>query len=738
MHHLTFHRALAVCLLILAIFVLCANAQEKKKLTFDQIFKNAEPKLIKSLPSINGWSDDDHYLESKKKATDEKEKLYSIDVKSGSEELYRNLDQYRSIIDTTIDPNTPVSHTEKYDKLIYSKEKDLYFFNTITNEFKRLTQTASEEKNPTLSPDGNYVAFTRDNNLFAIDIETGKEFQYTNDESDVVYNGWAAWLYYEEIFGRPSHYRAFWWSPDGKHLAFFRFDESKVPVFPIFNAEGVHGSLENTRYPKAGDPNPEVKLGVIAIPESKIVWVDFNEKSDQYFGTPDWTPDGKQLIVQWMNRGQDNLKIYSVNINDGRKKEIYDEKQTAWIELEYKDRIRFLERYPGFIIKSDKDGWTHLYHYSMDGKLINKITNGEWSVADLALVDEDEGIIYFTARKEISTNTDLYRVNLNGKNLKRLTSGDYTHSINISPSGKYFIDTYSNVSIPSTMKLYTTDGKLVRELGNSKTDEFEKYELAIPKIFHVRTSDGINLPVIWTLPSKFDESKKHPVLIEVYGGPDTYDVSNSWKRLRSQWLAMEGIIQVTMDHRGSAHFGKNGTALMHRQLGKWEMNDYIEVVKWLRGKPFVDTTKICITGGSYGGYVTCMALTYGADYFTHGIADYSVTDFRLYDSHYTERFMDTPEENPEGYKNTSTITYADRYKGMLYIIHGTMDDNVHMQNILQLIDKLQDLKKHFELMIYPGGRHGWGGPKATHLRNETYRFYYKHLLEKDFPVNLFN
>jgi dipeptidyl-peptidase-4 len=728
-------RILQTGFLFFGLFVLCLNAQEKKSLTFEQIFKNAEPKITKSLPDINGWADDDHYLVTKKKEGDGKEKLYSVDVISGEEKLYRDLDQYKSVIDTTLDPGSAVSHTESYDKMIYVKEKDLYFLDATKKEFKRLTQTTSEEKNPTLSPDGNYVAFTRDNNLFAIDVNSGKEYQYTNDASDVVYNGWAAWVYYEEIFGRPSHYRAFWWSPDSKRLVFFRFDETKVPVFPIFNADGVHGSLENTHYPKAGDPNPEVKIGFIAVPESKIVWTNFNEKDDQYFGTPFWTPDSKQLICQWMNRGQDTLILFSINPETGKKKQIYLERQNSWVE--WFESIRFLKDNKRFIIQSDKDGWSHLYLYGLNGKLINKITDGKWSVVNLLLVDQENEIVYFTARKEITTNTDFYKVNLNGKNLKRLTSGDYTHSIMISLMGKYFISTYSNVSTPNRMALFNGSGKLVQELGDSKTNEFDNYSLSIPRIFQVKTSDGINLPVIWTLPNNFDETKKYPVLIDVYGGPGTYDVSNSWKRIRSQWLAMEGIIQVTMDHRGSAHFGKEGTVLMYRQLGKWEMNDYIEVVKWLRNKPFVDSTKICITGGSYGGYVTCMALTYGADYFTHGIAEFSVTDFRLYDSHYTERYMDTPVENPEGYKNSSPITYADRYKGELFIVHGTMDDNVHMQNTIQLVDKLQDQKKHFELMVYPGERHGWGGAKATHLRNEMYSFYYKYLLEKKFPENLF-
>ena len=730
-----FIRIFAACLFFLGVFLFHSNAQEKKKLNFDQIFKVAEPKLTKTLPNINGWANDNHYLETKKKEGDEKPKLYSVNIKSGKEEIYRDLDQYKTIIDTSIDPSSPASHTEKYDKLIYIKDKDLYFFNTKKKEFKRLTQTSSEEKNPTLSPDGNYVAFTRDNNLFIIEVNTGQEFQYTNDGSDVIYNGWAAWLYYEEIFGRPSRYRSFWWSPDSKRLVFFRFDESKVPVFPIFNAEGVHGSLENTRYPKAGDPNPEVKIGTISIPSTNIIWTDFNEKDDQYFGTPFWTPDGKQLICQWMNRQQDTLILYSINPETGNKKRIYIEHQKSWVD--WFESIHFLKDNNRFIIKSDKDGWNHLYLHGLDGKFINKITDGKWGVVDMQLLDENNGVIYFTARKEITTNTDFYSVNLNGKNLKRLSPGDYTNSIIISPKGKYFIVTYSNITTPSKMTLYTSGGKFVKDLGDSKTEELEKYELAKPEIFSVKTSDGYNLPVIWTLPNNFDENKKYPILISVYGGPGTYDVSNSWKGIRSQWLALEGVIQVTMDHRGSAHFGKEGTALMHRNLGKWEMNDYIEVVKWLRGKQFVDTTKICITGGSYGGYVTCMALTYGADYFTHGVADYSVTDYRLYDSHYTERYMDTPEENSEGYKNTSVMTYADRYKGMLYIIHGMMDDNVHMQNIIQLVDKLQDMKKHFELMIYPGSRHGWGGPKATHLRNETYRFYYKYLLEKEFPENLF-
>jgi dipeptidyl-peptidase-4 len=721
---------------VLTLLVFSLHAQEKKRLTFEQIFKNAEPRLTQSLPNIIGWADDNHYLEVKKKEGDKTAKVYAINVTSGEEKVHRDLEQFAAIVDSGISVTSPTSYNDAYTRLIYVKDKDVYFLDTEKKNFKRLTQTAGEEKNPTLSPDGNYVAFTRDNNLFAIEVNTGKETQYTSDATDVIYNGWASWVYYEEILGRASRYRAFWWSPDSRHLAFYRFDDAKVPVFPLYNSEGTHGFLENTRYPKSGDPNPEVRVGVVPVTGGNIVWADFNEKDDQYFGTPFWTPDGKALVVQWMNRGQDNLKLYAVDPASGKKTAIYNETQSSWVD--WFESIHFLAENQGFIIKSDKDGWGHLYLYGLDGKLKNRITQGKWTVTNVVQVDEKNRRVYFTAKKEASTRTDLYRVRFDGKELTRLTFGAFTHNTQLSPAGTYFITTYSNVTTPQKMALCKSGGPVMKELGDGKTKEFSDYELAKAELFRVMTPDGFNLPVMWTLPLNFDSNKKYPVLISIYGGPDAGTVSDTWRGLTSQWLAMEGVIQVAMDHRASGHFGKAGVALMHRNLGKWEMNDYIEVAKWLRAKPFVDTTKICITGGSYGGYVTCMALTYGADYFTHGIALYSVTDWRLYDSHYTERYMDTPAENPEGYKNGSVLTFANKYKGLLRIVHGTMDDNVHMQNSIQLVDALQNLGKHFEFMLYPGERHGWRGPKATHLRNDNYRFYYKHLLEKEFPEGLFN
>lgn len=692
--------------------VLCSyNAQaQKKRLNLQQSI-GAQPSLTKAINPVSGWADNTHYIENDLR----ERKQYAVDIKTGERTAY-----------------TP---PPKSDVDVFVKDKDV-FIQYGKAEAKRLTNNADEEKNPTLSPDGKYVAFTKNNDLYAVEVQSGKEIRYTSDATDVIYNGWSSWVYFEEILGRPTKYRAFWWAPDSKHIAFMRFDDTKVPMFPINGSTGQHGYTEKTRYPKAGDPNPEVKVGFVKSEGGAVVWADFNEKDDQYFGMPYWSFDGSSLMVQWMNRGQDNLKFYTVNPATGAKKEIYDEKQKSWVDLDYAGRIEYLKDNKLYILKSDKTGWAHFYLYTLDGKLINPITSGKWQVKDLEFVDEKHKVIYFTARKEASTTFDFYRVDYNGKNLKRLTFGEYTHQPVISPDGKYFVTTYSNVSTPQKRALVDNSGKIVKELANSKADDFDGYDFGKTEMITIPTDDGYNLPAVITYPTDFDQTKKYPVVFSMYGGPNAGTVTNTWKGTANQLWANEGVIQIAVDHRASGQFGKEGVALMHRNLGKWEMYDYITAAKWLKAKPWVDNKKLLITGHSYGGYMTCMALTYGADYFDFGYGGAPVTSWELYDSVYTERFMDTPQENPEGYKTGSVLTYVDKYKGLLRIMHGDMDDNVHMQNTIQLIDKLENANKHFELMIYSGGRHGWGGVKSAHDRSERYRFYYQNLLNKPVPAEL--
>jgi len=699
----------------IVLYTLNVSAQQKE-LSTDQMLKGNTRGLINDLPKLGGWKDDKHYILYKPLAERKFDTVF-VDAKTGKEEHYASL--------TNISASVSIKANDIVLKAADGTEK-------------KLTDNKEEEKNPTLSPDGTKIAFTRNNDLYVIDISSGKEDRLTTDGTELIYNGWASWVYYEEILGRPTKYRAFWWSPDSKHIAYMHFNDTEVPLFPIFGAEGQHGYVENTRYPEAGDKNPEVKVGIADITTKQTTWADFNEKDDQYFGTPFWTPDGSSLWLQWMNRHQNHLIVYAIDPASGSKKSVYDEQQKTWVD--WLENIHFLANNKGYIVQSDKSGWMHIYQYDMNGNLAKQITDGSWTVKDILKIDEQKQMIYFTARKENSARFDLYKIKMDGTALQRLTFGDYTHTTSLSPNGSYFITTYSNITTPTKIALVDTKGKVVREIADSKGAEFNDYKIAKTELLHVRTSDNaFELPVLITWPLNMDSTKKYPVLISIYGGPNAGTVYDGWKGLgQTQWWAKEGLIQVAIDHRASGHFGKVGQNYIYKDLGNWEIKDYSDVVKWLDAKSFVDKNKICITGFSYGGYTTCMALTRGAQYFTHGIAGGSVTDWHLYDTHYTERFMGLPSENVEGYKNSAVAPYINNYKGNLYIVHGTMDDNVHMQNSIQLITALEDAKKNFEMMFYPGGRHGWANLKErwAHFSNEKAKYYYKYLLEKPVPKEI--
>ncbi len=703
----------------LFLFIIVNNSLlgQKRELTYEQVFKGAATNLLKPLPTIIRWLSDDQYLEARRDREGNPQML-KVEAKTGRAVPYAG--------------RTPEEGTEQE---VVIKNGDIYI-RLPTAILKQLTQSEAMEMNPTISPDGKWIAFTRNNNLYAIEISSEREVQFTSDGSRVIYNGYASWVYFEEILGRASRYKAFWWSNDSRRICFMRFDDSKVPEFPIYYAEGQHGFLEMQHYPKAGDNNPLVRIGIVSVDKPAVVWSDFDQKADQYFGTPLWAPSG-ELWVQWMPRSQDTLKVFAVDPERGTKKEIYEETQKTWIDLDDTKRIDFLQN--TFILKSDKSGWAHLYFHDMAGKLLNPITQGNFTVSSIEKANQKAKLIYFLARKENSARFDLYKVGFDGKGLTRLTFGAYTHAIQSSPNMKYFISTYSNISTPPKMALFDGKGTLIRELGDSKGEAFDTYHLPKTELVRVKSQDGLfDLPMTITYPLNFDANKKYPVLVSIYGGPHAGTVYDAWKSTVevTAWWAKEGIIQVAMDNRSSGHFGKQGMNFIYRQLGKFEIEDYMQCARWLKEKSFVDGSKICIIGSSFGGYITCMALTYGASEFTHGIAGASVTDWRLYDTHYTERFMDTPLENPEGYKNTAILTHVEKYKGLLRIVHGTTDDNVHMQNSIQLIDKLQDLGKHFEFMLYPGERHGIGRnnpAKAAHNRLESYKFLYKNLLNKGMP-----
>jgi dipeptidyl-peptidase-4 len=596
-------------------------------------------------------------------------------------------------------------------------------------------------QNSTLSPDGKYVAYTLENDLYTKELATGNIRRFTFDGSQTILNGYASWVYYEEILGRSSNYRSFWWSPDSRRLAFFRCDDTCVPMFPIYVADGQHGYLEETRYPKAGDTNPQVRVGVVSLEEnSEIVWADFDPSADQYFGQPFWTPDGESLLIQWMNRDQNRLKLYSVNPSDGTGKIIYSEEQTAW--LDWIAAPIFFDN--DIIMVRDFESWQQIYMCSTDGSEFRKLTDGNnWGIV-LHGIDPKGKNLFFSARREVSTRSDVYTVplepvkNVNKPGIRRLTSGDY-HFTNIlfSPDYKYFTALFSNVSTPTQAALFNVKKGLVRILGDSKGDEYDRLlsEGCIPQsqMHFITTDDGFTLPAVITFPIEMEEGRQYPVIVSIYGGPDNGSVMDRWSSsaMKYHW-AKKGVIQIAMDHRGSGHCGKRGLDMMYRNLGKWEIHDYKLWIDYLREKECIDSGKVGITGYSYGGYMTALAVCTAGDYFPYGIAGAGVYDWSFYDTHYTERFMDTPEDNPEGYKNGSVLercgTYGSFGPSMLMITHGTSDDNVHFQNALRLVNELMKTNKQFRFMMYPGQRHGYRGYQGVFSADEDLAFWTRYLL----------
>jgi len=720
------HRNKSFSLLVIALLLLplLLTAQEKKQLTYEQAFNRAEPRLLGMLPRIEGWLDKENYLEYRMSfGRGGGQALYKVNAATGQENLWCDLAELGKSLPEgfVIDPRA--EHDPDYSRFILNHDNDLHLFTASDKSLKQLTHSKAEEMNPLLSPDGRKLAFTRGNDLYVVDLAGGLEQRLSFDGSETILNGRASWVYMEEVLGRGLQYRAFWWAPNSQAIAFLRFDDENVPEFTLVKADGPHGKVEKQRYPKAGDPNPEVRLGVAHLASGLTTWIDTDPFGDRYVAWPMWSPDSRHLFFQWMNRGQDHLILYSADPQTGVKKPVYEKRRPTWVE--FFETIHFLRDNSGFLLVSEEEDWDQIFHFSLDGRLIKQITREPLQVKEILLVDEGTRTIYFHGTEADRLQKHLFRVSLNGKGLKRLTAEAGSHTCTVAPGGTFFTDNLATLAQPTRLILRDEKGGEVRLLGDQKLPALDEYALGTSEIFTIPSGDGYDLPARWILPPNLDITQKYPVLLQVYGGPNTPIVRYGFPMLSDLYTAQKGIIVLYVDHRGSGLLGRKGQDAMHRNLGKWEIHDYIAAVKWLKQLSFVDSTQIGITGGSYGGYITLLAMTAGADYFTHGVAEYSVTDYRLYDSIYTERYMDTPEENPEGYDAGSVMTHADKLKGKLLITHGTMDDNVHVQNILQLIDKLQDLDKDFSLMIYPNQRHGIGGPKRKHVTRLGYEFLMK-------------
>ena len=626
--------------------------------------------------------------------------------------------------------------------------------------------------NLTFSPDSTKLAFTRDNDLYVVDIESGNETRLTYDGSDVILNGYASWVYYEEIFGRASRYRAFWWSPDSRKIGFYRFDNSQVPMFPIYSAFAnpaaaasqsqsprvtdlsLGGSLSETRYPKAGQTNPQVRIGIVDLTdecvgcpmrcEEAITWADFDPTLDQYFGIPFWGPDSKEFFIARMPRLQNTIDLYAVNAEDGSKRHVYNETYKTW--LNWFDGVVFTDN-GLYMAREFETGWQQIYFLSYDGQTFRRLTDGSnWDVA-IVRVDEKKGDVYFTAKRDAVAKQALYKVDKKGV-ITALTDPAYNATgITFSPDGKYFVASVSNVTTPTKVTVSQTSGKKAPlVVADMRGKDYDASKYALGELVYMTTEDGFKLPGMIVYPKDFDASKKYPVHVDIYGGPNTPQVRDRWvtPNASNQWYSDNGIIQITVDPRAAGHNGREGLDMIYRQLTVWEVKDFCAWADWLKALPYVDGDRIGVEGFSFGGTMTSMLLMQAPDKFHYGIAGGGVYDWALYDSHYTERYMDTPQNNPEGYEVSKVLNYVDGYPTsydvissgvektpvepvMLKLTHGTGDDNVHHQNTLQLLDAMHKAGKKFDFMIYPDGMHGYRGYQGEHFQNANNEFWLKYL-----------
>lgn len=607
--------------------------------------------------------------------------------------------------------------------LLFDADQDLWFFRHGGERATRLTDSELAEENVRLAPDGRFASFVRGNDLFVIETDSSRERRITKDGSADRLNGKLDWVYQEEIYGR-GNFQATWWSPTSRHLAFLALDESGVPHHPIVDHLPNRAELEDTRYPKAGDPNPTVRLGVARARDGRVTWIDLAAwaQAEPLIVQVGWTPDGKQLCFQVQDREQTWLDLALADPESGAPTVLLRETTGSFVERA--DEPRWLAD-GSFLWRSERTGFKHLERRAGDGKLQTTITGGEWEVREITAVDEAAQLIWFSGSRDSAIAPNLYRIGFDGNNLVRLTQGPGSHSVEWSPDKAWFLDRVSSVAFPPEVRLCAgADGRVLQVLGKAEVKTLDEYAFTSPELLQIPTRDGFRMDATLLKPSPFDPTRKYPVWLPTYSGPDAPSVGDRWNGdAWPQFLAQQGYVVLQVNNRTSSQRGHLHVAKCWQQLGVQELADLEDAIAWLGvNRAFVDPTRVGITGWSYGGFMTAFALTHSRA-FKLGVAGAGVYDWRLYDTIYTERFMRTPQNNPAGYAATSCIEAAKNLSGYLVLAHGTLDDNVHFQNTIQMAYALQQAGiDRFEVMPYAKSRHGLGGPELNnHFRRVTWK-----------------
>ena len=604
----------------------------------------------------------------------------------------------------------------------HSFTADYYLYDITTKKVSKVFDFQVQE--PTFSPDGKKIAFARDNNLFVYDIASKQITAITSDgKKNSVINGITDWVYEEEF----AFVRAFDWSKDSKKVAYIRFDESQVPEFSMsMFKKDLYPTVETFKYPKAGEKNSEVSLHIYDIASKGTQNVNLSQYTDFYIARMKWTNEANVLSAQVLNRHQDNLDLLFIDGNSGATKVALNEKDKAYIDVT--DNLTFLKD-NSFIWTSEKDGFNHIYLYDKTGKLKNQVTKGNWEVTNYYGFDEKNNTVFYQSVENGSINRDVYSINLNGKNKVRLSKSTGTNAATFSPNFQYFITTFSSATQPTTYTLNEAKkGAQVQVIENNEAlaTKLKGYDLPAKEFFVLKTAKGNELNAWILKPKDFDPNKKYPVFMYQYSGPGSQQVNNDWNGSDDYWfqmLAQKGYIVACVDGRGTGFKGAAFKKVTQKELGKYEVEDQIDAAKVIGNYPYIDKNRIGIWGWSYGGFMASNCILKGADVFKMAIAVAPVTNWRFYDSIYTERYMQTPQENATGYDENSPINHVNKLKGKYLLIHGSGDDNVHVQNSMQMIEALIQANKQFDSEIYPDKNHGiYGGKTRIQLYTKMTNF----------------
>jgi dipeptidyl-peptidase-4 len=619
--------------------------------------------------------------------------------------------------------------------LISTEEEAIYrhsskSVNYVYDLTKKILIPVSKGKKQQLasfSADGSKLAYVRDNNLYLYDIDAGTEKAITTDgEINKIINGAPDWVY-EEEFGFA---KGFQWSPDGKYIAFYRFDESRVREYTLINYDSLYPTLVKYKYPKAGEDNSVISIKIFNAENGQTVNADIGNETDQYIPRILWTNEPATLCIMRMNRLQNRLEFLYANAVSGQSKVIFTETNKYYIEVN--DNLTFLKNSKQFIWTSEKDGFNHIYLYDNNGKLINQVTKGNWDIAGIAGIDEANKLVYFTAAVNTPIQKELYSVKFNGKGMTLLSKQKGTNEASFSKTCKYYINTYSNANQPPVITLYNSKGKEIRVLEDNKalSDKVKSYNFSKKEFFSFTTSEKVLLNGWMIKPGDFDSTRRYPVFMTLYGGPNSQTVEDQWSYMDTwyQIIAQKGYIVVSVDNRGTGFRGEEFRKCTYKQLGKLETADQIEAAGYLGSKKYVEPSRIGIYGWSYGGFMSLSCLLKGNDIFKMAISVAPVTNWRYYDNIYTERFMQKPQDNPDGYDKNSPLNFADRLYGKLLVVHGASDDNVHTQNTYELMKAFTKANKQFDMQLYTNKNHFInGGNTRLHLFTKMTEYLFNNL-----------